>query len=65
MDFALIPNLKVLIVSDTLSRLGEHVITSVVFELPPSDSESILNMKWEADFSDKWTNEYLVSFESL
>ena len=39
--FALIPNFRVEIVSFLLKILGLHVITSAVFELPPSDSYRI------------------------
>jgi len=39
---ALLPNLRVEIVSSLFIILGEHVIINVVLEFPPSDSESIL-----------------------
>jgi hypothetical protein len=38
---ALIPNLRVEIVSFLLNILGLHVITKAVLELPPSDSYKI------------------------
>jgi hypothetical protein len=60
MLLALVPNLNVLTVSFILSKLGEQVMTSVVFEFPPSDSVSILR-----ENSTNKDGIYLVSFESL